>query len=303
MTKLDLFQSFLGDAQRRHVSPAAIPYDVGRDTGNEEREYGLFKRIYSQREPGSGPWGLVSWKFEHKSLVPVERFYEFATKQIASGEDCVFLNPMIGNAAMHANVWEQWAFANQAIPDLVAFLGTVGDVDYNRVMDENTFAFCNYFVATSRFWEAYFAFVDRFIEHLEAEKAAGSPVGQFYAGSARYKRNSSLTTKPFIVERLFSSFLASDPDFKWSSYPHQPQTYLAKFGQRLGEVLFRLADLKRRGADGDAAAYALWDRLRRQLAAEQMYAMWQMDDPTELLLSEEFQLALASDAAPPPALS
>lgn len=98
---LDLYQSFFGDFQRQFVSPVATPYDVTGNTGNDQREYDLFKKIHSTREAGSGPWGLVSWKFEHKSLVTIERFHAFAIERFAAGDQCVFLNPMIGNAAMH----------------------------------------------------------------------------------------------------------------------------------------------------------------------------------------------------------
>lgn len=290
---LDLYQAYLGDAQRRFLAPSAIPYDVSANTANDQREYGLFKAIHAKREAGSGPWGLVSWKFEHKSLVPLDRFHAFASERLAAGDDCVFLNPMIGNAAMHTNVWEQWAVANKAIPHLCDFMGSFGDVDYLRPMGEDSFAFCNYFVATDRFWTAYFAFVDTFIDRLEQEKEARTPIGIFYGGSGNYTRNTDITTKPFIIERLFASFLASDHGLSATPFLHDEATYVAKFGARLGEVLLHLADLKRRGLAGDQAADARWEELRRRLMKEKLAAIWQMDDPSELLLSADFRPSLA----------
>lgn len=288
----DLYQAFLGDFQRRFVDPSAIPYDVAGNTANDQREYGLFKTIHASRKSSPQPWGLVSWKFEHKSSVPLDRFYAFASERLANGDDCAFFNPMIGNAAMHINVWEQWGVADKAIPQLCAFLGTVGDVSYDKPMDEGSFAFCNYFVGTDRFWLAYFEFVDRFIERLEQEKAAGTPIGQFYSSSANYLRNTDITTKPFIIERLFPSFLASNHGLRVSAYRHSAETYSAKFGTRLGETLLYLADLKHRGLNREAGAYAKWEDLRRRLMKEHMYAIWQMDDPTELLLLQEFRPAV-----------
>ena len=284
MTSFDLYQAFLGDSQRQLVAPPAIPYDVAGNTGNDQREYGLFKKIFAERSGGSGPWGLVSRKFEHKSLVPLERFHAFASERFAAGADCVFINPMVGNAAMHTTVWEQWGVANRSISHLCEYLSQYRNVSYDRPMGEDSFAFCNYFAATNRFWEAYFDFVDTCIDQLEREKAAQSPLGVFYGGSGRYQRDLTVTTKPFIIERLFSSFLISSHGFKVAAYPHSDEIYAGKFGARIGEILRHLSGLKRRGLDGDAEAWSEWQRLRKKVAKDHQFAIWDMDDPPELPL-------------------
>ena len=96
---MKLFQSYIGTEQRAFVTGKAIPFDASKNTAPDTREYELFKTIFDQRLYGDENecWGLVSWKFEHKSLISADAFQAFCERKFSEGQDCVFINPMIGN--------------------------------------------------------------------------------------------------------------------------------------------------------------------------------------------------------------
>lgn len=103
---MKIFQAYIGEAQRALVAARAIPFDAADNTDAGTREYDLFHRIHLDPaiDTDSEPWGLVSWKFAHKSPVSLDEFGSFAEQAFADGADCVFINPMIGNEAVYANV-------------------------------------------------------------------------------------------------------------------------------------------------------------------------------------------------------
>lgn len=140
-----LYQSFNGDEQRAHISPIAIPYDVKVNTGRNQREYELFQRIGAEHHESREPWGLVSWKFQLKSLVSPEEFYGFANSMFDAGCDCVFINPMIGNEAIFLNVWEQWIRINRNVTQICNKLKECRNANPFGPMGRAHFAFCNYF--------------------------------------------------------------------------------------------------------------------------------------------------------------
>lgn len=280
-----LYQAFLGDRQRSFVAACAVPYDVSGNTGSATREYELFKAIHAARTPEDGPWGLVSWKFEHKAAIAPELFLDFARSCFAAGADCVFVNPMIGNEAVFLNVWEQWAVSRKDLMPMLSSVAALSAVPVTAAMDRSSFAFCNYFMATDRFWRAYFAFVDRVAGGLEAEAARGTAAGQLYAGSAQYHRNMELSSRPFVIERLFSTFLCTAHGLRIDSFPYPPEVYRWKFGTRLGDALRKVSGLKQQAFAAEAtASQEAWNAERQLLLQHALQTIWQLDDPPELLL-------------------
>src|SRR5215831_1161787 len=177
---LTLYQSYIGEHQKSFTSPIAIAYDAGANTGEDRREYELFKAISAQRKGNGEPWGLISWKFRLKALIPEEEFHEFAASLFRSGHDCVFINPMIGYEAMFLNVWEQWAVGDTRLAKVNHFLKEIIGAKIFAPMTRNCFAACNYFAATPDFWKSYFAFVDEVLKGLDQQASQGTEVGLIY---------------------------------------------------------------------------------------------------------------------------
>lgn len=292
---VDIYQPYLGEEQRRRLPSFVIPHDLTGNTANHQREYELFRRIAASRPAGSGAWGLLSSKFELKTMIRVEEFAEFARHFLDQGASCAFINPMIGNAAIHLNVWEQWWVANDKVSEACRFLETVAPIHSKTLMGNATFAFCNYFVGTEAFWQGYFAYVEQFAAALEQELAAGSDVGTFYGSGGCYARNMEITARPFIIERLFSSYLSTHPEIPRAAFPAPLELYQAKFGTRLGEVLHHIAAVKEQAAiHQDHAIMTEWAALRTEIFGAAMNIIWPLDDPLDQMMSPRFRPSLAA---------
>ncbi len=289
---MKLYQSFIGEQQRSLVSPHAIPFNAEANAGRSQREYELLKTIWSEQSPASRePWGLVSWKFQHKSRVSPDEFIEFSKHQFASGVDCVFINPMIGNEAIYFNVWEQGSDqGHKGLDKILAFLNKKMGPDISGPMGSSCFAFCNYFAANDKFWRRYFEFVEEALTGLDAEAAKSSEVGLVYAGSANYARDSEATMRPFIIERLFSSFIASSPSLSCVNFGYTRTHYRDKFGEQLGEFLHKLSIHKNAAIQArDPASFNSWNDIRLGiLQSSAKISVWHLDDPSPFFLSSEY---------------
>ena len=281
---MKIYQSYVNQQQKNHVADCAIPLDASWNTNGNE--YDLFKHLKKyQVGENDSPWGLVSWKFTGKCQIQLNEFSEFATTQFQNGCDCVFINPMIGNEALYLNVWEQGKdCGHQGLDKVENFLTKNFDRGIQSIMSNNIFAFCNYFIATNRFWDAYFKYIDEALILLEREIATESETGLAYKSSANYKRNENLTLKPFVIERLLSPFLLKS-QLKIVNYKHSPIHYQKKFGTMLGDYLLRLSITKNETIAQNSAAQIRYyiDKRRAFLQSTYKWVIWELDDPNNLL--------------------
>lgn len=289
--RVKVFQSFIGEHQKSFLSPGASPWDAAHNGAESAREYELFRSIQrDDPEARVAPWGLVSWKFQHKCGVPLDAFSAFAEAQLNHGFDCAFINPMIGAEALYQNVWEQGAHTgHKGMDRLAIYLASRLGGAITAPMGRDSFAFCNYFVATPAFWQAYFAFVDSAIGMLEAQVQAATEVGAIYGGSAHYARDRTVSMRPFVIERLFSCFVQGST-FRCAAYPFGMEHYRAKFGAQLGTFLRRLSDLKREGiAAQDRQLLQRWESIRLNILTKPYRGVvFNLDDPNPYFISPEF---------------
>ena len=288
---IKLYQPYISEDEKSTLSPSVIPWDAGSNTDNSTREYELFKQIAKKDPETTEPWGLVSRKFTHKSLLSVDDFHHFVEQKFSEGCDCVFINPMIGIEALHLNVWEQGVQCGHAgLDKIIGFLESSLALPLNAPMDKNTFAFCNYFVAKPNFWSGYFSFVDKTIALLEQEEAKGSEVGAIYSGTGSYHRDGNITMKPFVIERLFSTFIQHH-QFKVSSFNYEKNFYEVKFGGKFGEFLFQLSALKNIALQlKQENLLAAYDQIRFFIYSNPTYmaSLSLLDDPPDFFLTKEY---------------
>lgn len=289
ITELDIYQSHIGENQLKMISPFAIPYDVSHNTAKDSREYECFKEIFKIRSNNPRPWGMVSWKFEHKTLIPIEDFLYFAKLKFSEGYDCVFINPMIGNEAIYKNVWEQGSLSHKGFNKITSFLMQKLPKTINSVYGKNTFSFCNYFIATPKFWLYYFKFVDAIIYHLNKQSRERTDVGVIWSGTAHYPRDPNVTMRPFVIERLFSALLTSSNNAKFCDYPYNISNYNDKFGIKLGSILSNLSDLKNSAiTENDAEKMKRWQLIRVKLfKSDARGPIVTLDDPPNILLDND----------------
>lgn len=275
---MKVFQTYSGAAEKYFLSQSVTPYDY---TGNGGTEYDIFKDIYS-KVADDEPWGALSWKFEIKTHIAVDDFIKSAEELFRSGAECVFINPMIGAEAVFRNVWEQGVLCGHTGMDkIISFLTKEGCIDgIDQMMGRDVFSFCNFFIARKSFWKKYFTYVDGVLALLADQANSGSPCGRAYAGPGFYAKNPKLSMKPFIIERLFSSFL-SRGDTSFSRIELDHDIYKYKFGTLLGNTLRTLSDQKNieRNSSEDRSCYR-WGQAREMiLSGRSLITLMHLDDP------------------------
>ena len=307
-SRLRIYQPYLNPAQKAQIHEKAIAFDISFNTDANSREYELFKALHTrQTGPDTEPsdfWGLLSSKFELKSPISFDRFHEKAEEARNAGADCYIINPMIGNAAIYANVMEHaQSGGHVSMGPIFPYLQSLG-LPVQALQGAEHFFFCNYIVGNSRFWGGYFGFCEAILTKLDEEVAKASEVGKVYSGGGQYSRDASASMRPFLVERLLGYFLqmATSQGLKFATYKPDDTDFAWKFGPRLGPMLHALYETKQAlVSEGDQAAGKIWMEARLPIVREPQL-VWQLDDPPGWLAArrpaESAQGAAAAPKAP-----
>jgi hypothetical protein len=162
------------------------------------------------------------------------------------------------------NVWEQGDYFHPGIKQVVrsAFIASGYDTNVlDAVMTDST-CYCSYFVATKAFWLEYIEFVKDIKEKLEALTGQDAEI---YHGSANYGRDPNLNMFPFIVERLFSTFLQLK-EYKVYSQPYDYGVYKNQIND-FSKVLESLYAIKRMVVEQQSPElFEHWNLLRLYFA-------------------------------------
>ena len=95
----------------------------------------------------------------------------------------------------------------------------------------------------------------------------------------------------FVIERLFSAFLLRQEGLRIAACTPTAAGFDAKFGIRMGELLWNLSRMKQHAvATDDMSLYNIWDRQRTSLLADwQIHIVWNLDDPFSYTLTREYR--------------
>src|ERR1700730_5956286 len=76
---MQLFQSYYDDDSKKYLDASAEPIDVSFNLNRPLFEYEIFRTLLDTgvMDPDAGPVGLISWKFQTKTLVTVGEFSAF----------------------------------------------------------------------------------------------------------------------------------------------------------------------------------------------------------------------------------
>ncbi|MBB2686879.1 UNVERIFIED_ORG: hypothetical protein GGD47_004496 [Rhizobium etli] len=280
-----IYQPYLDPSQRSQLDAAAMPFDISFNTQATTREYELFLTLHRHHEAiGLGDdvfWGLLSSKFEMKSVTSFPSFVTEAEKARAEGADAYLYNPLIGHAAIYSNVWEHSLLGGHpGMEPIFLYLQELG-YPIAPPQDKIAFMFCNYFCGNRKFWSGYFAFCERILESLENQARAGTPAGNAYSGTAHYSRDANAKMRPFVIERLLGLYVqqAIASGLKIAAFVPTLADFEWKFGVRLGRMLHGLFAAKEAFLQSrDDALLTAWQQGRQPLI-KQPHLIWGADDP------------------------
>jgi hypothetical protein len=210
----NIYQIFYHDSQLKELDPAFVPYNNKGRAYPSNFEYAVFFDLYKNVDWETTSFlGSVSWKFYQKTGLSGEILLSHISKN--PNMDVYFVNPF-PELCIYRSVWDQ---GNEFHPNLIkitsALLKECGYSDevLYKETPPNLTAYCNYWVANKKFWDAYINFITPFWDYI-------------------LKNNNALTKNlmetadpfikapylPFVFERLFSTFLMEN-NFKVHSVP------------------------------------------------------------------------------------
>lgn len=183
------------------------------------REFRIYIDMFREkRYRGPGLCGLFSPKFPLKSKISTRQFLDFCEANTQA--DVCFFNPFPQVRYVAYNVWNQgepWhpglAAAAQGLLDAA---GVGWRIDQVPRQGAAHLAYSNFWVGSEGFWEAYVGGIlepiARFLEQHPDHPAARSVMVPTY-------HTDTATHLPFVIERLFSTFLSLRHDVQSITYP------------------------------------------------------------------------------------
>lgn len=220
--QITIYQNFVKAEHAAFLDAAFVPHDGTKNPFPHYYETYWISRLFEEGLYRQHDYcGLVSAKFNQKTRLAGSEFVEFILKN--PGYDVYFVNPYPQLAYFFFNVWEHGEEHHPGLTDLTKRL--LESAGYPPLLedpgrnDHNTLLYCNYWVASKKFWQEYMTFLGplfRLVQEDERRREF-SP----YLGLTSYKGTQKDTPYfPFIFERLFSLFLITREDVR--ACPYRP---------------------------------------------------------------------------------
>jgi len=206
-----IFQIYFEGWQRELLDPAFYPLDNSR-SNSELLEFNVFEQLQrNAATEGASLWGALSWRFAEKTGMQGADL----VKQIIDhpGYDVYFCNPHPFNEALYHNMWVQGEVSHPQFLELVRlFYAAAGleDKDLRVIESSGNFTASNYFVASPKFWATFIPFVKRVL--VTADRVLDPKVRDLIHSKVADDKglHAGATYVPFIVERLFTTFMRSE---------------------------------------------------------------------------------------------
>jgi hypothetical protein len=216
--EVTVFQNYYTPSQRKWLDPAFVPHDGTRNPYPDLFEIYWLTKLYGKGLHRASTYtGLVSWKFFLKTRILGHEFLQHIQQN--PGHNVYFINPFPEHAYAYFNVWDH---GEKAHPGITALAQTLFDkVGYKVSLrdlwrnDHRTLLFCNYWVGDGVFWETYMSFLDPILK--VATRGGLSPRRNPYFASTNHSGRIR-PFFPFIFERMFSTFLLTNPQISTCPY-------------------------------------------------------------------------------------
>jgi hypothetical protein len=162
-------------------------------------------------------YGFVSPKFGFKTNLAASQVVSFVASA-SSAADVVLFSPGIHNNAHYLNVFQHGDAKHPGLirvaSELLARIGL--PIDFaTLVTDSRNEVLSNYFVAKPRFWRRWLEINEAMFRIAEQPD---DPLGKQLAQRTQYRSKSTVPMKIFIMERIATLILATEPGFAVQAY-------------------------------------------------------------------------------------
>ena len=190
------------------VDPDFLPFDVTADPEAERRETAHMLKFWRRGlHRDYEVSGLLSPKFIAKTGIDGRAFNDFIANN--PGHDVWFINPYPHYFYLTYNIWEHgelwYPGLCQRASQVFAAAGVGVDLSRFPRSTKNTLLFSNIWAGTSKFWDQFMTFVSNVSTHAETIPGVFDEIP--------YENGKSVYF-PFIMERLFTTFLVMNPGIR-----------------------------------------------------------------------------------------
>jgi hypothetical protein len=219
-----IFQICFKKEQIDEVDSLLTPFDNIKNEQPQLREYHSFDRIITEGYVDDlDAWGVFGPRWNEKLKYSSKEIFDSINDN--PDHDVYIFNFARIVCAYHYNVWDQGECHHKGIVPvsrhiLKNIMGT--DFAINELMTDKTMCYSSYFVGTKKFWNEYMTFLRQVkyeLDHLPKN------LNIVFNSSANYSRDKSLNLFPFIIERMFSTYLHIRNDLKIYSKPYDYSLY------------------------------------------------------------------------------
>jgi hypothetical protein len=198
------------------LDPGFEPLDNLNNERPDWREYWPIRNFLLKNSLIPGDYyGFLSPAFGRKTGLTSAAVYAFARAH-AGAADVLLFSPFYDQIAFFLNQWEQGAMTHRGAKVFERSLELVAPdfKIYGTVCSSNDSVFCNYFVAKAEFWSEWLARCERIFDCAER---GGSDLAQALRSSVYYGPHAA-PSKVFVIERVVSALIATQPRWKVKSY-------------------------------------------------------------------------------------
>jgi SAM-dependent methyltransferase len=214
-----IYQIFYDKETLEGSDPGFIPLDNTNSERPDWYEYWPIRRhLLGATLNEKDIYGYFSPRFHQKTHLSSDDVFRFIETQ--PDADIYLFSPFPCHSALFLNIFEQHAYCTRdGLDDARVVWEKLGlNSNFEQVINHsgNT-VFSNFFVAKPRFWRAWLEICERMFDCAESgdiEQLVKSVVYSKEDGSV-----SDVQSKVFLIERVASYILATDPSFKVISYP------------------------------------------------------------------------------------
>lgn len=266
MPDAHIYQIYYSERTRDSRDKGFLGLDNLRNERPDWREYWPIRHFLLGHDLNEDDYyGFFSPKFAEKTTLDSVDVHEFI-RHHAGNADVVLLSPFFDQGAFAINMFEQGAMHHSGIWEVfqesVAIVAPGIDCK-TLVMDSRNTVFCNYFVAKPKFWRHW---LDKCEVIFNIAEERTSKLAQMLNASTNHD-DGSATNKVFVIERIASLLLATEPGWKVKAYnplslPFSPDP-IARFKREL----ILLDSLKVESAtQGGPQHMELYSRIREGMA-------------------------------------
>lgn len=213
MAKSHIFQILNHYTPRQELDPGFGVIDNSSNERPDWFEYWPIRKfLLNEPLDEEAFYGFLSPKFRTKTNLTAAQVSEFI-RRCVNATDVILFSPSIHTGAQYLNVFEHGDAEHPGLlatsKELLKRINRRTDLD-ELVTDSRNTVHSNYFVAKPRFWREWLAINEQMFAIAEA---GADELGKALTAYTSYRGRADVQMKIFVMERVATLILASDPSF------------------------------------------------------------------------------------------